>query len=57
MMSVSSTELLIILVIVLVLFGGRRIPEIFAGLGKGVRSFRKALDGDKEDPPPTAPKA
>ncbi|MBI2359932.1 MAG: twin-arginine translocase TatA/TatE family subunit [Deltaproteobacteria bacterium] len=42
MFSLGIWELLIILVIVLLLFG-RRLPEIGEGLGKGIRSFRKSL--------------
>ena len=37
-------ELIIIFLIVLLLFGGRKIPEIAKGLGKGIREFRKARD-------------
>ncbi len=40
-------ELLIILVIVLLIFGGRKIPEIARGLGEGIRSFKDSLKGDK----------
>ncbi len=36
-------ELIIILVIVLVLFGAKRIPEIAQGLGKGIREFKKSV--------------
>ena len=46
-------ELLLILVIVLVFFGGRRIPEIAKGLGEGIKNFRNAM---KDDAAP-APKA
>ncbi len=43
------TELLMILVIVLVLFGARRVPEIGASIGKGIREFKKNIsDVDKE---------
>ena len=48
----SPTHLLIVLVIVLLLFGGKRIPELAKGLGTGVREFRKGAEssseGDKE---------
>jgi sec-independent protein translocase protein TatA len=37
------TELLIILAIVLLLFGGRKIPEISQGLGRSIRNFKKGL--------------
>jgi len=38
-------ELLLILVIVLVLFGGRKIPEIARGLGEGIRNFKEGMHG------------
>jgi len=46
-------ELLVILLILLVLFGSRKIPEIGRGLGEGIRGFRSALRGDAPpaDPP------
>ncbi len=37
-------ELIVIFLIVLLLFGGRKIPEIARGIGKGMREFRKARD-------------
>ena len=42
-MRLGPTELLLILAIVLVLFGGRKIPEIARGLGEGIRGFKDAL--------------
>ncbi len=36
-------ELIVILVIVLILFGAKRIPEIAQGLGKGIREFKKSV--------------
>jgi sec-independent protein translocase protein TatA len=47
-MGLSSTELIIVLVIVLVLFGGSRLPSLMEGMGKGLRSFKKAMRGDDE---------
>ena len=41
-------ELVIILLIVVLLFGGRKIPEIARGLGKGIRDFKGALGGNSE---------
>jgi sec-independent protein translocase protein TatA len=37
-------ELLVILLIVLVIFGGKKIPELMGGLGKGVRNFKKGIN-------------
>jgi sec-independent protein translocase protein TatA len=43
------TEILIILFIVILLFGGKKIPELAKGLGEGVRSFKKGLKGDDSE--------
>ncbi len=42
-------EIFIIAVLVLLLFGGRKIPELMKGLGKGVRSFKEGLNGTDEE--------
>jgi sec-independent protein translocase protein TatA len=47
MFGLGTQELLIILLIVLVLFGGRKLPEVFTGLGKGIRNFKKAMNEDE----------
>ena len=48
-----TQELLLILLVALLLFGGKKIPELMKGLGKGVKSFRDGMNGldeaDKED--------
>ncbi|MCF7854317.1 MAG: twin-arginine translocase TatA/TatE family subunit [Candidatus Pacebacteria bacterium] len=41
-------ELIIIFLIILLIFGGRKIPEIARGIGKGMREFRKARDGIRD---------
>jgi sec-independent protein translocase protein TatA len=46
--SLGGTELLIALVIILLLFGAKRIPELAKGLGSGVREFRKGTRGEGE---------
>lgn len=40
-------ELLLVLLIVLILFGGRKIPEVMRGLGEGIRSFKGGMQGDQ----------
>ena len=40
--SIGSTEWVIIAVVVLLLFGGKKIPEFFKGMGDAVREFKKA---------------
>lgn len=46
--NLGTTELLIILLIILVFFGAKKIPDLASGLGKGIRSFKKSLNGDDE---------
>jgi len=45
---IGMPELLIVLVIVLIIFGAGKLPEIGKGLGRGIRNFRKATSGDDE---------
>ncbi|MBM4167382.1 MAG: twin-arginine translocase TatA/TatE family subunit [Ignavibacteria bacterium] len=40
--NIGTTEIILILLIVLIFFGAKKIPELAQGLGKGVREFRKA---------------
>ena len=42
--NIGFTELLMILVIILVLFGAKRVPEIGASIGKGIREFKKNIN-------------
>ncbi len=46
---ISGQEIFIILLVVLVLFGANKIPDIAKGLGKGMREFRKATDDIKRE--------
>ncbi len=41
----GGQEILIILIIVLVLFGGKKIPELMRGLGRGVKEFKEGMNG------------
>jgi len=50
----SPMHLLIVAVVVLVLFGGRKIPEVMKGLGQGVREFKDGMRGDPTPQPPAA---
>ena len=45
----SGSEWIIILVVVLLLFGGKKIPELMRGLGKGVRSFKDGMKEAKDE--------
>jgi sec-independent protein translocase protein TatA len=47
----SPIHLLIVAIVVLVLFGGRKIPEVMKGLGQGVREFKEGMRGDQPSTP------
>ena len=51
-MGLGTTELIVILVVVLLLFGGRKIPEFMKGLGKGIKEFKDASKGQSSDAAP-----
>lgn len=42
-------EILIIALVVLLLFGGKKIPELMKGLGRGVRSFKEGINGKDDE--------
>lgn len=46
----GSAEILVILFVVLILFGGKKLPEFAQSLGKGIREFKKACYGEEETP-------
>ncbi len=46
---IGGPEIIVILLIVLVLFGGKKIPELMKGLGKGVKEYKKAMNGVEEE--------
>jgi len=47
-MGLGAPEIILILLVVLLLFGGRKIPELMKGLGKGVKEFKDASSGGNE---------
>jgi len=44
----GTWELILIVVVVILLFGAKRIPEVARGIGKGIKEFRKGLEGKDE---------
>ena len=48
-MGLGHWEILAIAVAVLLIFGGRKIPELMTGVGSGMREFKKGLRGEEED--------
>ncbi|MFO7838051.1 MAG: twin-arginine translocase TatA/TatE family subunit, partial [Desulfosalsimonadaceae bacterium] len=49
MFGIGMPELLIILVIILIVFGAGKLPEIGSGIGKGIRNFKKATTDDEQN--------
>lgn len=49
-MGPSVQQLLIVLLIVVLLFGAKKIPELAKGLGKGIKTFKKEMDSDEISP-------
>ena len=47
--SIGLTEILVLLLIVLLLFGAKKIPELMKSFGKGVKSFKEGINGVEED--------
>jgi len=52
----SMPELLIVLAIVVLLFGAKKIPDLAKGMGKGIKDFKKAIKEDDEEPKEVANK-
>jgi len=48
MFGIGMPELVIILVIIMVIFGANKLPQMGSGLAKGIRNFKKGIDGKEE---------
>ena len=49
MFGIGTQEILLIVLVVLLFFGGKKIPELMKGLGKGVRSFKEGMNTVEKD--------
>ncbi len=47
---IGPTELILILLIVVIIFGARRLPELGKGIGEGIRNFKKSISGKEKEP-------
>jgi sec-independent protein translocase protein TatA len=45
---IGAFEIILIIVVIVLLFGGRKIPELMKGIGEGMKEFKKAKDGDNK---------
>lgn len=52
-MKLGTMEIILILAVVLLLFGGKKIPELMKGLGKGMKEFKDASKGEDSSAPST----
>ncbi len=58
MLGLKPAEMLLILALVFLLFGGKKLPELGAGIGEAIRGFKRAVKDDpNEKPLPPAPEA
>lgn len=48
--NLGGMELVFLVLLVLLLFGGKKIPELMKGLGRGVRSFKEGMNGVDDEP-------
>lgn len=49
--NLGMSELIVILIIALIIFGPGKLPEVGKAIGRGVRNFKKAISGDSENEP------
>lgn len=54
--NLGATEIILILLVVVLLFGGRKIPELMKGIGQGMKEFKKASTLNDDDKKSTEPK-
>lgn len=50
LLAISGGHILIVVIALLLLFGGKKIPELMGGIGKGMKDFKKAIKEDDETP-------
>ena len=46
--TIGPLEILVILLLVVIIFGGKRLPQLGAGLGQGIRNFKKSVSSDDD---------
>jgi sec-independent protein translocase protein TatA len=54
--SIGPTELLLILLIVIIIFGARKLPDLGKSLGEGIKNFKKSMHSAKDDEEDKSPK-
>jgi len=54
--SIGPTELILILLIVIIIFGAKKLPELGKSIGEGIKNFKKSVNDGKSDDKDTTPK-
>jgi sec-independent protein translocase protein TatA len=54
--SIGPTELILILLIVIIIFGAKKLPDLGKSIGEGIKNFKKSINEGKTDDKNTAPK-
>ncbi|NIM91867.1 MAG: twin-arginine translocase TatA/TatE family subunit [Candidatus Aminicenantes bacterium] len=49
---IGPTELILIILIIVIIFGARKLPELGKSLGEGIKNFRKSISSKEKGPPP-----
>ena len=52
---VGPTELILIILLFIIIFGSRKLPELGKSLGEGIKNFRKSISGKEKESPPDKP--
>ena len=50
MRNIGTTEIIVIALIVILLFGGKKLPELIKGIGQAIREFKKGSSGEPDEP-------
>jgi sec-independent protein translocase protein TatA len=54
--SIGPTELILILLIVIIIFGAKKLPDLGKSIGEGIKNFKKSMNDAKDDPKGQTPK-
>lgn len=47
---IGTWEIILIVLVILLIFGGKKIPELMRGIGKGIKSFKDGMNGKEDEP-------
>jgi len=50
MRNIGATEIIVIALVIVVLFGGKKLPELIKGIGQSIKEFKKGSSGESDEP-------